>query len=70
MDLCNIARGRLDGLIDNGSVEVDHAAGHLILTEAGGTVCDFTGTTPHKGQWDYREMGIFATNGSIDIDLS
>ena len=27
LDLCNIARGRLDGLIDNGSTPEDHAAG-------------------------------------------
>ena len=60
LDLCNIARGRLDLLIDNGSIHVDHAAGSLILIEAGGHLQNLGKTT-----WDVNITGIAATNGSL-----
>ena len=63
-DLCNIARGRLDGLIDNGSTPEDHAAASLILTEAGGRLSDFD-----RPSWDLNSIGIFASNGSLHDQL-
>jgi myo-inositol-1(or 4)-monophosphatase len=41
----------------------DIAAGVLLVTEAGGTVCDFKGGTA------YPESGIIATNGTITAEL-
>jgi myo-inositol-1(or 4)-monophosphatase len=60
MDLCNIARGRLDGLIDNGSTPEDHGAANLILTEAGGKLRNFD-----QPGWDLNRIGIIASNGLI-----
>lgn len=57
LDLCNIARGRIDALVDNGSTVEDHAAASLILTEAGGTVQNI-----HTSSWDVRTTGIIASN--------
>jgi fructose-1,6-bisphosphatase/inositol monophosphatase family enzyme len=64
LDLCNIARGRIDGLIDNGSTPEDHAAGSLILEEAGGVIMnlDIQG-------WDVMKTGVIATNPLIMNDL-
>ncbi len=62
LDLCNIARGRLDLLIDNGSVPVDHAAGSIILSEAGGYLQNLGRTT-----WDINVTGITATNGKLKM---
>lgn len=64
LDLCNVASGRLDALVDNGSTPEDHAAGSLILTEAGGVVRNFYSTG-----WDFNETGIVASNGFIYNDL-
>lgn len=60
LDLCNIARGRLDALIDNGTTPEDHAAGSLILTEAGGKIQNY-----NTKKWDVRKTGIIATNGKL-----
>lgn len=60
LDLCNIANGRLDGLIDNGTTPEDHAAGSLIVTEAGGKIRNYK----HQS-WDVNEIGIIASNGKI-----
>ena len=57
LDLCNIARGRIDGLMDNGSTPEDHAAASLILTEAGGRLSDFD-----QPDWDLNRTGIIASN--------
>ncbi len=64
LDLCNIARGRLDGLIDNGSTAEDHAAGSLILQEAGGKVQNLG-----LAQWDVLQTGVVASNGYIQEAL-
>jgi myo-inositol-1(or 4)-monophosphatase len=58
--LCNIARGRLDAIVDNGTTPEDHAAGSLILTEAGGKIQNY-----NSKNWDVREIGITATNGKL-----
>ena len=60
LDLCNIARGRLDGIVDAGTTPEDHAAGSLIVTEAGGVVQNFS-----NQEWDVNEAGIIATNGIL-----
>jgi myo-inositol-1(or 4)-monophosphatase len=57
LDLCNIARGRIDALIDNGSTPEDHAAASLILAEAGGTLRNFD-----QPGWDVNRTGIIASN--------
>lgn len=60
LDLCSIARGRLDGLIDNGSTPEDHAAGSLILLEAGGTIQNLGASG-----WNVFRTGVVASNGRI-----
>jgi myo-inositol-1(or 4)-monophosphatase len=42
-DLCYLACGRLDAFFEYGLNPWDVAAGALIVTEAGGSVCDFSG---------------------------
>jgi myo-inositol-1(or 4)-monophosphatase len=60
LDLCNIARGKLDALVDNGTTPEDHAAGSIILTEAGGTVRSYK-----KETWSVDEVGIIASNSLL-----
>lgn len=64
VDLCNMAMGRIDALVDNGSTCQDHAAGSLILSEAGGQLRNL-----FSEGWDFRETGIIATNGLIQDKL-
>jgi myo-inositol-1(or 4)-monophosphatase len=64
LDLCNIARGRLDGLLDNGSTPEDHGAANLILTEAGGKIRNFD-----QPGWDLNRTGIIASNGLLHDQL-
>lgn len=65
LDLCNIARGRIDGLVDNGTTPEDHAAGSLILTEAGGVVQNYD-----EKSWDVNKVGIIASNGVLQNFLT
>lgn len=64
LDLCNIARGRIDALIDNGSTPEDHAAASLILAEAGGKLRNFD-----RPGWDVNRTGIVASNGFLHDQL-
>lgn len=64
LDLCNIARGRIDALIDNGTTPEDHAAGTLILKEAGGSFQNY-----NKETWDVNTRGIVATNSYLQDQL-
>jgi myo-inositol-1(or 4)-monophosphatase len=64
LDLCNIARGRLDGIIDNGSTPEDHGAANLILTEAGGLLRNFD-----QPGWDVNRTGIIASNDQLHDQL-
>jgi myo-inositol-1(or 4)-monophosphatase len=64
LDLCNIARGRIDGLIDNGSTPEDHAAASLILSEAGGSLRNFD-----QAGWDVNRTGIIASNGRLQDQM-
>lgn len=43
LDLAYVACGRLDGFWEVGLKEWDIAAGALLIQEAGGVICDFTG---------------------------
>jgi len=60
LDLCNVARGRLDGVVSRGTTPEDHAAGSLILTEAGGVVENFDNQL-----WCVNEKGIIASNRTL-----
>jgi myo-inositol-1(or 4)-monophosphatase len=60
LDLCNVARGKLDALVDNGTTPEDHAAGSLIVTEAGGTTKNYK-----KETWSVDEVGIIASNSLL-----
>jgi len=46
LDLCYVACGRAETFFEYSLCPWDHAAGDLILTEAGGVVCTFAGGTP------------------------
>lgn len=63
LDLCNIARGRIDGIVDDTMPE-DHAAGALIVSEAGGKVRDF-----ESDRWNVNKIGIIASNGRIHDEI-
>ncbi len=62
-DLCYVACGRCDGFWEMNLNIYDIAAGCLIVKEAGGIVCDFTG-----GE-NYPEQGIIATNPKLENQL-
>jgi myo-inositol-1(or 4)-monophosphatase len=60
LDLCNVARGRMDGVVSKGTTPEDHAAGSLILIESGGIVENFDNKV-----WSVNEKGIIASNGRL-----
>lgn len=60
LDLCWTALGRFDGFWEYNLNPWDVAAGHLIMTEAGGKVTDFKG-----GKFTIYDKEILATNGLI-----
>ncbi len=59
LDLCNLAEGNIAAMISNGTTMEDHAAGALIVQEAGGVVINFDQTI-----WHHRIQGIIATSTS------
>jgi myo-inositol-1(or 4)-monophosphatase len=64
MALCHVAACRLDGYAEQYIGQWDFMAGSLIVTEAGGTVTDYSGSadfTPGNS--------VVATNGVIQQDL-
>lgn len=64
MALCHVAAGQLDGYAEQYIGQWDFMAGSLIVTEAGGTVTDYSGSadfTPGNS--------VVATNGVIQQDL-
>lgn len=63
LDLAWVAAGKMDGYWERCLKLYDVAAGVLLVTEAGGRVCDFL-----TGQ-EYPENGLVATNGLIDREL-
>jgi len=60
MDLCYVACGRFDGFWELKLKPWDHAAGSLIVREAGGRVSDFRG-----GEFDIFSEESLASNGLI-----
>ena len=60
LDLCDVARGRLDAYFEEGLDPWDTAAGALIVREAGGAVTTFDGR-PH----DPFGSETLATNGRV-----
>jgi myo-inositol-1(or 4)-monophosphatase len=63
IDLAYVAAGKFDGFWELNLNIYDIAAGVLLVTEAGGDVCDFSGGNA------YPEAGIVATNGNITNEL-
>jgi myo-inositol-1(or 4)-monophosphatase len=64
IDLAYVACGRFDGFWELNLQPYDIAAGALILTEAGGRLTDFAGTT------DHQPFETLATNGKLHDELS
>lgn len=64
LNLCNVARGRIEALVDNGTTSEDHAAGSLIVTEAGGKIQNYGSNT-----WDVSKIGIIASNNKIHNNI-
>jgi myo-inositol-1(or 4)-monophosphatase len=60
MDLCYVACGRFDGFWELKLKPWDHAAGALIVQEAGGRVSDFKG-----GEFEIHSPESLASNGLI-----
>lgn len=65
ISLCAVARGRLDGVLDFGTTQEDHAAGALIVQEAGGKV-----STPNSSGWDYMKTGVIASNPILSSEIN
>ncbi len=65
LDLCSVAAARLDGFYDRNLKPWDLAAGALIVTEAGGTVTRFDGSSfsPYPGD-------VLASNGRIHGEMT
>ena len=64
LDLAYVAAGRFDGFWETGLYPWDMAAGILLVTEAGGLVCDLTG-----GKGMLAGGGILAANSALYDDL-
>ena len=64
MALCQVAAGRLDGYAEQYIGQWDYMAGSLIVTEAGGMVTDYDGSTDFT-----TGNSVVATNGVIHQDL-
>ena len=58
-DLCLLASGKIEGIINNNNDLWDYVAGKLIVTEAGGLVTDFMGKKASD-----KESVFIASNGS------
>jgi myo-inositol-1(or 4)-monophosphatase len=48
LDLCSVADGRVDAYVERGLSAWDHAAGVLIVREAGGVVTGLDGGEPDE----------------------
>jgi myo-inositol-1(or 4)-monophosphatase len=64
-DLCFLACGRVDAFFEYNLKPWDVAAGALIVKEAGGTVCDFSGNT----NWLFGQE-ICCTNGLLEEEFT
>lgn len=63
IDLAYVAAGKYDGFWELNLNNYDIAAGTLLVTEAGGHICDFLGGK------ELPEQGIVATNGKITEEM-
>lgn len=64
LNICNVARGRMDVFLDNGSSMEGHSGAALILKLAGGCTCNYNLT-----EWDHHTKGIIATNTPLGNSL-
>lgn len=64
LDLCGVARGRIDSVVYTSSTYDDHAAGALMVQESGGVVSNFGSC-----KYDPFELGIMAGNPSLHKEL-
>ena len=64
VDLAYVACGRFEGYFEYSLNAWDVAAGALIVQEAGGQVCDFSGETDY-----FFGREIIATNGKLHEDF-
>lgn len=64
LDLCSVAQGHFDGFWEIGLKSWDTGAGLVVLTEAGGEVCDFDG-----GRYRPGDERLVATNGKVTAEL-
>ncbi len=62
MNLCNVARGRIDAFIDFGCSMEGQAAGGYILQKAGGSLLNYDRST-----WKHYETGVIGTNGHLEV---
>ena len=62
LNICNVARGRIDFFIDFGSNMEGHCASSLILKNAGGKTYNYDFT-----EWDYESKGVIASNGKVPL---
>lgn len=60
LNICNVARGRIDCFIDFGSSMEGHSGASLILKNAGGMNLNYDLTS-----WDYKTKGIIASNNLL-----
>lgn len=65
LDLAYVACGRLDGYIEKNLKPWDFSAGAIILTEAGGSITNYSGTPLNYCQ----NQNIVASNGQIHTEL-
>lgn len=65
LDLCYVACGRMDGFWEMNLSPWDTAAGHLMVSEAGGKVSTLDGR-----EYDIYSRDILATNGSVHSELA
>lgn len=63
-DVCLTASGKIDGRIWNNTKICDIAAGIVILTEAGGKITNFDGTSCNMNSFQ-----VIASNGKVHEDL-
>jgi myo-inositol-1(or 4)-monophosphatase len=64
LDLAYVASGKFEARIDLGNKWKDHAAGALLVREAGGSTTDLNG-----GEWNFEKNNIVASNGKIHGEL-
>ena len=64
LDLCTVAQGHFEGFWEIGLKPWDVGGGLVILSEAGGSCCDFDG-----GNYSPGDERMVATNGKVTAEL-